>query len=208
VVKGRLVRDHGLAWGIVLSLSVAVLLITYFAYVSAEDRYRATAVVEVVPTTTEVSPQLLEFQIPSIEARVVSQLSEDAVRRVISVDLQESSWTVATEVTLGSGVISLTVESADEAVVIPVANAYASRLVQADFNRQALDIQLISAATEVDMISTKLIILVAGVGLALILPLMMWTFLAIRSHAPPGGAGGTPSVGSDAGPPLQTTGQH
>lgn len=178
-------RNHRKLWITTLVVSALICVVTLVVAFRAEVQYSAKSVVEVRPTAVEVTPQLLEFQIPSLEVRTVGAAMEERVRAVLPAEMSALPWTVSTQVTLGSGVLSITVQSPDETASIEIANAYARELAAMDLTSESIDVVSISPATKAQQLSTRLIIVVTGLGLALVVLLTVAVWIGTRVDVDP-----------------------
>ena len=117
-------RHH---WFLVTLCALVLAGATIAAAFVVPDRYAATSVIAVQPTSTDVSTQLLAYLIPGVEAQTVGANLERDVRTALSDDAS-AQWAVSTSVEPGAGVLNVTVTSEDPAVPVPVTNEYASLL--------------------------------------------------------------------------------
>lgn len=138
-----------------------------------KDRYEATAVLSVEPADPTVSTQLVNFLIPTVEARIDGQsLAADVASRLPQ-GLAQSGWDVQTSVEAGSGVLRITVSSDDRNVPLAAANAYAERLDEQIPGTDVLNAVVIDLASRTVVVSSRPTILVSGLSLAVILSLLV-----------------------------------
>ncbi|HEX5018555.1 MAG TPA: hypothetical protein VFX15_13330, partial [Actinomycetes bacterium] len=168
---------------LVITLCVLLLAAGTVAIASfMKERYEATSVMAVEPTSTEVSTQLLSYLIPGIEAQTVGGNVETAVRAGLDGGASEADWSVSTDVEAGAGVLRVNVSSEDPDVPVPVANEYASYLTSSDIGTSALTITTIDPAVIAEPTPEKQIALIAGVGLTLLVPLLLCFVLGARDE--------------------------
>jgi len=137
------------------------------------DRYEATAVVSIEPVNPEVSTQLVNFLIPTVEARIDGQSLAAEVASRLPADLAGAGWDVDTQVEPGSGVLRLTVASDNRDVPMVTANAYAQRLDEQIPGTEELDAVVIDLASRTVLVSSRNVILISGMSLAVILSLLV-----------------------------------
>jgi hypothetical protein len=162
-------RHH---WLVVSLIALVIAGATIVAALAVPERYEATSVVAVQPTSTEVSTQLLAYLIPGVEAQTVGADLESEVRKRLPDDTA-AKWSVSTSVEPGAGVMNVTVTSEDSNVPVPVANEYASLLSTSDLGTDALSIDVIDLASSSKRASERAVLLVAGIGLTVLVPLLL-----------------------------------
>lgn len=163
-------RRHWLAAAVTFAV---VATVTQLAAFLPQTRYEATAVVSVQPARSGINTDLLDFLIPELEARLTGSSFANDVAAALPADLRSSDWAVTTSVEPGSGVLEITVNSADRRVPAVAANAYAVALGDANLGTQALAIQVIDAAATTVETSPRTAILVLGLALAVILAFLV-----------------------------------
>jgi hypothetical protein len=166
---GKGFRHH---WLVVSLIALVLAGATIAAALAVPERYEATSVVAVQPTSTEVSTQLLAYLIPGVEAQTVGADLESEVRQRLPDD-SAADWSVSTSVEPGAGVMNVTVTSEDSEVPVPVANEYASLLSTSDLGTDALSIDVIDLASSAQRASERAVLLVAGIGLTVLVPLLL-----------------------------------
>jgi uncharacterized protein involved in exopolysaccharide biosynthesis len=166
----RALQRHWLA---ALVTFAVVSVITVLATVLPQQRYESTSVLSVQPLNRNVSTGMIEFLIPSLEARVDGPSLRADVAASLPPDLRGSTWAVGTVVPAGSGVLRITVTSPDPDVPGPAANAYAEILANEEFGMQAVDVLVIDPASTASTTSPGTTVLVSGFGLAVILALLV-----------------------------------
>ncbi len=146
---------------------------TLFAAFLPNERFESTAVISVEPKGTDVSTQLVNFLIPTVEARIEGQSLAGQVAAQLPAGLAQSGWDVKTAVEPGSGVMRITVASDNRDVPMAAANAYAQTLDQAIPGTQVLDAVVIDPASRTAVVSSRTTILVSGLSLAVILAFLV-----------------------------------
>ncbi len=163
---GRALRRHPL---VALTAFLAVALATLWAAFSPPERFEATSVVSVQPAAPNVSTQSVEYLIPSVEQRIASESFRNQVRRQLQSGLQTADWVVSTSTSPGSGVLRISINSARQDVVQPVANTYASYLTGQDLSQIPVEVIVVNPASGALSLSHRNTVLVSGFGLAAIL---------------------------------------
>ena len=169
-------------WLIVSLCALLLAAATVAAALLVDERYEATSVMAVEPTSTEVSTQLLSYLIPGVEAQTVGGEVESAVRADLDDGVSEAAWAVTTDVEPGAGVLKVTVSAEEEEVPVPVTNEYATYLTTSDVGTDALDITVIDPAVEAEPSTERQIVIVAGLGLTLLIPLLLSFALGARDE--------------------------
>lgn len=166
-LKRTLQRNWVVGW---VTFVVIAILGLAAAYLPAE-RYEATTVVSVQPAEadTGVSPQLLTYLIPSLEARVSGSSLKADVENTLPADLRGETWVVDTTVPTGSGVLSIKVTSQTAQLPVAAANAYAQILSKQDLGTTRLQVLVIDPAAVATNTTSRTTTLVSGFVLALIL---------------------------------------
>jgi capsular polysaccharide biosynthesis protein len=205
--RGLLRRRQGI---LALATLVVVVAGTLVAAFVPKDRYEATAVVSVEPGDPNVNTQLVNFLIPTVEARIEGQSLAAEVASRLPADLAQAGWTVRTSVEPGSGVLRITVSSDDRDVPLTTANAYAQTLDERIPGTQVLDAVVIDPASRTVVVSSRPTILISGLSLALILSVLVG--FGLRAPAEAGRSVRGPVNGSEdhlvAGPMLPNVHQR
>jgi capsular polysaccharide biosynthesis protein len=170
---GRLSFLRQRHWLLALTTFVLVAAGTLVAAFLPHDRYEATAVVSVEPSDPEVSTQLVNFLIPTVEARIEGQALAGAVASRMPQGLGQAGWDVKTSVEPGSGVLRITVASDNRDVPLAAANSYAQTLDEQIPGTDVLDAVVIDLAARTFVVSSRSPILVSGLSLAVILSLLV-----------------------------------
>lgn len=168
-----------------LALTTFVLVAagTLFAAFLPNERFESTAVISVEPKGTDVTTQLVNFLIPTVEARIEGQSLAGQVASQLPAGLAQSGWDVKTSVEPGSGVMRITVSSDNRDVPMAAANAYAQTLDQAIPGTEVLDAVVIDPASRTTVVSSRSTVLVSGMSLAVILAFLV-AVAAGKSNAP------------------------
>ena len=162
-------------------LAVATFLLVSIATLVAaflpSQRFESTAVVSVEPSSPDVSTQLVNFLIPTVEARIHGQSLASQVAARLPSELAEAGWDVETRVEPGSGVLRITVASANRDVPMVAANGYAQTLDEQIPGTDVLDAVVIDLASRTVVVSSRPTVLVSGFSLAAILAFLVWVGL-------------------------------
>ena len=134
-----------------------------------QQRYEATSVVSVQPATEQATTQLLDYLIPSLEARVSGSALAAAVDRGLPVALRDPERVVSTLVLGESGVLNITVSSENPQVPVAMANAYAEFLATQNLGTPAVRVLVIDSATKVKHTSSPTTLVLSGLALGVIL---------------------------------------
>jgi capsular polysaccharide biosynthesis protein len=181
---------------------VLVAIATMLAAFLPPERFQATAVVSVEPDDTDVSTQLVNFLIPTVEARIEGQSLASEVSSRLPAELANSGWEVETRVEPGSGVMRITVASDNRDVPMVTANAYAQILDEQIPGTDVLDAVVVDLAARTVVVSQRPTVLVSGLALATILAFLMFVGLRrpSRTGAPEAMPAGVPDRPAVAGP--------
>jgi hypothetical protein len=179
---GTAARGFRRHWAIVSLCALLLGGATVAAALLVDERYEATSVMAVEPTSTEVSTQLLSYLIPGVEAQTVGGEVESAVRADLDDGVSQAAWSVTTDVEPGAGVLKVTVSSEEQGVPVPVTNEYATYLTTSEIGTEALDITVIDPAVEAEPSTERQIVIVAGLGLTVLVPLLLSFALGARDE--------------------------
>jgi capsular polysaccharide biosynthesis protein len=170
-------------WLLAIATFVVVVAGTAMAAFLPQDRFEATTVLSVEPSTPDTSTQLVNFLIPTVEARIDGQSLAAEVASRLPADLAQAGWDIETSVEPGSGVLRITVASANRDVPMVAANAYAQTLDEQIPGTEVLDAVVIDLASRTAVVSSRPTILVSGLSLAVILSLLVAIGLRTSSQA-------------------------
>ena len=158
-------RHQTTAWVTFVFIATMTLLGAFLP----QQRYEATSIVAVQPTRADVTTRLLDYLIPSLEARVSGSALGAAVDRRLPLPLRDANREVSTVVPAGSGVMSITVVSENRQAAVTTANAFARFLASRNLGTPALRVVVIDSATEARQTTSRSTLILSGLALGVIL---------------------------------------
>ena len=158
-------RHQTTAWVTFVFIATMTLLGAFLP----QERYEATSIVAVQPASEEVTTQLLNYLIPSLEATVRGSALAAAVDQTLPLPLRNANREASTIVPAGSGVMSITVVSDTRQASVTLANAYARFLATRNLGTPALRVLVIDSATEAKQTTSRSTLILSGLALGVIL---------------------------------------
>ena len=158
-------RHQTTAWVTFVFIATMTLLGAFLP----QERYEATSTVAVQPAGEEVTTRLLDYLIPSLQARVSGSALGAAVDQMLPLTARDVNREVSTVVPAGSGVMSITVVSDDRQASVTTANAYARFLATRNLGTPALRVLVIDSATKAKQTTSRSTLILSGLALGMIL---------------------------------------
>lgn len=154
-------------WPLALSVIIACLAVAGTVAVLSPKRYEATTTVGIKPQPT-VSVELVQFLIPSLEARVESRSLHQIVEAASTHG--QGEFRISAITNPGTGVMRIVVRGTSRDAVAPLANMVARRLQHSAQESNVLSISILDEAVRpsAPMAPATLPLLLSGVILGLI----------------------------------------
>lgn len=170
--QGSLLRAVRRFWLLELLIVVALLALVAVPAALAADRYRATTTVSIGPSAAPGeslgSTDLIEFEMPAVQRELEGAQFAATVRSALRLPA-ERRWSATGAIQPGSGVLRISVSSADRDLVRPVADAYARQLATSVPERRAVSVVALDRAGSVAQIAPKPVRgIVLGLALGLV----------------------------------------
>jgi hypothetical protein len=158
-------RHQTTAWVTFVFIATMTLLGAFLP----QERYEATSIVAVQPANEGVTTGLLDFLIPSLEAKVRGSALAAAVDRTLPLPVRNANREVSTFVSARSGVMSINVVSDTRQASVTLANTYARFLATRNLGTPALRVLVIDSATGARQTTSRSTLILSGLGLGVIL---------------------------------------
>jgi len=158
-------RHQTTAWVTFVFIATTTLLGAFLP----QERYEATSVVAVQPASEGVTTPLLDYLIPSLEARVRGSALAAAVDLTLPLSVRSANREVSTLVPAESGVLSINVVSDSRQASVTLANSYARFLATRNLGTPALRVLVIGSATEARQTTSRSTLILSGLALGVIL---------------------------------------
>lgn len=173
--QGSLLRAIRHFWKLEVLIVVVLFALTAVPALRAPARYRTTTTISISPSAplgeSLGSTGLIEFELPAVAQQVRGRTFADGVRADLGLPASRS-WSAIAGFDKRGGVMRVIVESGDRALVLPVANAYASRLVRRIPEERELRVVTLQRATSIAKVAPAPVkAVVTGLSLGLIVAL-------------------------------------